>query len=160
MKIRSIIVTAMSGLCLVASHGHAQSAPAVDETQKSAAAVIAVDNHWGEAENSGDVAYLDRLLLPEYRSVNPNGTVHPKAALLAHARKNLEPGAAAAAAAATIEYRKTHPHTTSVVLQGNTAVATFASAKPGSADAVMSCDIFVYIDGHWHAIYSQHSSAQ
>lgn len=158
MKIASIVITGVSGLCLIASHGLAQNVPATDETQKSAASVIAVDNHWSQAENTGDVAYLDQMLLPEYRSINPNGTVHPKAALLAHARKNLEPGAAAAAIAASAEYRKGHPHSTSVVLQGNTAIVTFGSANPGS-ESVMSCDIFVYIDGHWHAIYSQHTTA-
>ena len=37
----------------------------------TAAAVIAADKGWTIAEEKGDVAYVEALLLPEYRSISP-----------------------------------------------------------------------------------------
>lgn len=158
MKTSNVLAAMVSALCVAASHGYAQSSPASIETQKSAAGVTAVDDHWSSAETDGDTAYINRMLLPEYRSVNPNGTSHPKAAIIAGAAKNIAGHAAAVAAVA--EYRKNHPHGTTVVLQGNTAILTFYSTVLGPEKGIMSSDIFVYVDGRWRGLYSQHSSAQ
>ena len=54
---------------------------------KTAAAVIADDDGWSRAEETGDVSYINHLLLPAYRSVNADGSVHDKAAILAGAKK-------------------------------------------------------------------------
>lgn len=159
MKTILIVVAAAAGMCLTASNSYAQSDSSSDETQKSAAAVIAVDQHWSRAELGGDFAYVDQLLLPEYRSVNANGSVHPKAAILASARKNI--GSSATSVAASIAaYRKAHPYGTSVALQGNTAVITFYSEMLGPEKGVKSSDILVYVDGRWHALYSQHTQVE
>ncbi|MHB1058486.1 MAG: nuclear transport factor 2 family protein [Rhodanobacter sp.] len=134
----------------------AASAAGIDETARSEAAVIAVDQHWLEAELDGDTAWLDGMLLPGYRSVGADGAVHTKAAIVAHAAKNR----------GNVEERrkveawlKAHPSGKSVVIQGNTAILSFYDPAKGTASDVRSSDIFVYVDGRWHALYSQHSGA-
>ena len=54
---------------------------------KTAEAVKTADDNWEKAEERGDVAYVDDLLLSGYRSVNADGTVHDKEAILANTRK-------------------------------------------------------------------------
>lgn len=131
-------------------------AAGVDETTRSEAAVIAVDQHWLEAELGGDTAYLDDLLLPEYRSVGVDGVAHPKAAIMAHAAKNRGSDEERNKVEAWL---KTHPSGKSVVIHGDTAILSFYDPALGVAKGVRSSDIFVYVDGHWHALYSQHSAA-
>jgi hypothetical protein len=46
----------------------------------------------------------------------------------------------------------------SAVIQGDTAVVTFYLKPLGPEKGIMSSDIFTYVDGGWHAIYSQHTS--
>ena len=48
---------------------------------------------------------------------------------------------------------------TSVVITGDMAVLTFTLNKPDTPKRVMSSDIFVYREGRWHALYSQHTAA-
>ncbi|WP_404629509.1 nuclear transport factor 2 family protein [Dyella ginsengisoli] len=127
----------------------------MDETTHDAAAVIATDDHWLQAEVSGDTAYLAQLLLPSYRSVSPDGSVHPRAAILAHAAKNRGSDQARRQVEA---WRKTHPSHPSVVIQGDTAVLSFQAGDAATPGVVRSSDIFVYVDGHWRALYSQHSA--
>jgi len=142
------------------SIAHAQATRAAREAQKTVAAVKAVDDHWGEAEVHGDTAYLSRLLLPGYRSVSPNGAAHSRSQILAGAARNIAPDAAAKAVADSATYANAHPSGVSVLLQGNTAVLSFYSKKLGPEKGVKGSDIFVYTDGGWHAIYSEHSTAQ
>jgi hypothetical protein len=118
--------------------------------------VVAIDNAWEKAEESGDTAYIDALLLPDYRSVNVDGSSNDKAAILALARKN---ASSTKRATADEEWRVTHPYLMSVKIIGDTAVLTFTLNKPDSPRRIMSCDIFVYREGHWRALYSQHSTA-
>jgi hypothetical protein len=122
---------------------------------KTAEAVKAADEGWTKAEETGDVSYVDNLLLDGYRSVNPDGTVHDKAAILANTRKH----AGSTEYAAKIQkWTADHPYGTDVFLQGDTAVVTFYSKPLGPQKGIMSCDIFTYVDGQWHAVYSQHTS--
>lgn len=118
------------------------------------AAVIADDNAWEKAEEAGDTAYIDRLLLPEYRSINVDGSINDKDAILAGARKSSPERTAKIHA-----WLAAHPQKTSVIIIGDTAVLTFALARSGGSTPIMSCDIFVYRDGHWRALYSQHTAA-
>jgi transcriptional antiterminator Rof (Rho-off) len=134
----------------------AASAADVDETGRNEAAVIAVDQHWLEAELDGDTAWLDDLLLPEYRSVGADGAVHPKAAIVAHAAKNRGNDAQRRKMEAWL---KAHPSGQSVVIRGDTAVLSFYDPAKGAASDVRSSDVFVYVGGRWHALYSQHSAA-
>jgi hypothetical protein len=127
---------------------------AADETAKTAAAVMAVDQHWLEAEESGDVAWLDGMLLPGYRSVGVAGSFATKAVILAHAGKNRGSQAMKQKVAA---WQKAHPVEQQVTLQGDTAILSFVSASPATKGKLYSADIFVYVDGHWRALYSAHT---
>lgn len=130
-------------------------AAGVDEAGKTEAAVMAVDQHWMDAELDGDSAWLDAMLLPEYRSVGADGTVHPKAAIIAHAAKNRGNDAERHKVEAWL---KANPLGKSVVIRGDTAIITFYDPQLGPKNGVRSSDIFVYQGGHWHALYSQHSA--
>lgn len=127
----------------------------VDESARNAAAVIAVDQHWLEAELGGDTAWLDDLLLPEYRSIGADGAVHPKAAIMAHAAKNRGSDTERRKVEAWL---KTHPSGKSVVIHGDTAILSFYDPAKGAANDVRSSDVFVHVHGRWHALYSQHSA--
>jgi hypothetical protein len=132
------------------------AAPSATPQPKTAAAVIAADDGWEKAEESGDVAYVDNLLLPDYRSVNADGSVHDKAAILANTKNNVgSPDHAAKVA----KWQAAHPMDTAAVIQGDTAIVTFHLKPLGPEKGIMSSDIFVYRDGEWHAIYSQHTDA-
>jgi hypothetical protein len=124
---------------------------------KTAAAVIAADEGWSKAEETKDVAYVDNLLLPGYRSVSPDGSVHDKAAILAHMQTSMS---VADRTAAVEKYRAAHPYETSALIAGDTAVLTFHLKAQPPEKGITSSDIFVYRDGQWHAIYSQHTDAE
>lgn len=133
-----------------AGASHAQPA----QEPHTAAAVIAADKGWAVAEEKGDVAYVDAILLPEYRSISPDGRVHDREAILTSTRT------ASPERAATIEkYLADHPTEMAVVINGDIAVLTFI-AKNDTKKPIRSCDIFVYRAGHWRAIYSQHTTAE
>ena len=138
----------------IAAASAAQAAASPDETGRTEAAVIAVDQHWLEAELGGDTAWLDAMLLPEYRSVGADGAVHPKSAIMAHAAKNRGSDEERRKVEAWL---KTHPSGKAVVIRGDTAILSFYDPAKGAASDVRSSDIFVYVDGRWHALYSQHS---
>ncbi len=122
----------------------------------TAAAVIADDSSWSKAEATGDIRYLDALLLPEYRSVNADGKWGDKGAILRGATRRVSDSSAAARVQA---WRSAHPSLTSAVINGDVAILTFALDKGGDPKPIMSCDVFVYRDGHWRALYSQHTDA-
>ncbi|MFC5864030.1 nuclear transport factor 2 family protein [Acidicapsa dinghuensis] len=120
------------------------------------AAVIADDKRWDKAEESGDTAFIDALLLPEYRSISSDGSTHDKAAIIANARRNVN---SPERAAAIEKWRTAHPQLINVKITGDTAILTFSLDKPAVPKPVMSCDVFVYRDGRWRALYSQHTEA-
>lgn len=136
----------------------AAAAPAIASEPKTAAAVIAADDAWLHAEVSGDGDFLDRLLLPEYVSIGSDGKVTGKAKIVANARARTD-DAKEKLAAVIYAWKAAHPTRADVTIIGDTAILTWVLAKPGDAEPVSSCDIFVYRDGQWHAIYSQHSTA-
>jgi hypothetical protein len=121
---------------------------------KTAEAVKAADDGWEKAEETGDVSYVDNLLLDGYRSVNADGTVHDKAAILANTRKH---AGSTEYAAQVRKWEADHPQGTDVVVRGDTAVVTFYLKPLGPEKGIMSSDIFTYVDGQWHAVYSQHT---
>ena len=125
-----------------------------DATARSAAAVIAVDKHWSKAEVDGDTAWLDGMLLPQYRSIGADGKVTTKADILAHAAKNHGSKATRQMIAA---WRKAHPSSKKVTLLDRIAILSFVSGAPATRGKLYSSDIFVYVDGRWHALYSQHT---
>lgn len=128
------------------------------ERQMTVAGATAVEAHWSRAEIDGDTSYLEQLLVPGYRSVNADGSIHRKSAIVAGAGRNGTRRAAAAAAADS--FLKVHPARTSLLLYGNTAIATFVSLVPSQHEVVRGVDVFAFTDGRWHALYSQHNNAQ
>ena len=134
----------------------ALAASSATHQPKTTAAVIAADDGWDKAEETGDTAYIDNLLLPDYRSVNADGSVHDKAAILASAKKHVSSPDYAAKAA---KWRAAHPTGTLAMVHGDMAILTFYLKPLGPEKGIMSSDIFVYRDGQWHAIYSQHTDA-
>jgi hypothetical protein len=138
------------------AHAQEAGAPGVDETQHSEAAVLAVDEHWSIAEMTGDSAWLAGMLMPDYRTVNTDGTAHDKPALLAGATKH-PPMSAAEAQSKLADYIKQHHVGSHVVMHGDTAVISFYDTTLGLQKGIASADVFVYQDGRWHALYSQHT---
>lgn len=145
--------------CVLASPARAKdSTPAnAKETQRTEAGAIAADEHWSLAEGTGDIAYLDQMLLPEYRSVNTDGTAYSKEQLVKGAAKR-SGTSVATAMAKMAAYKQAHPYGTSVVLHDNLAILSFYDPALGAQKGVASSDVLVYTDGRWHAIYSQHTS--
>ena len=137
--------------------GAAPAAPYRPSTPdaRTAEAVEAVDDAWSKAEESGDVAYVDWLLLPGYRSVGHAGEITTKDGILANTRPH--PGSADRAAKIAA-WRAAHPPS-EVSIFGDTAILTWVSTKPGAPRPISSVDVFTYRDGHWRAVYSQHTDA-
>jgi hypothetical protein len=111
-------------------------------TPSDSDAIRQIERHWLEAEFRGDTAYLRQLLLPNYRTVGPNGT-RDRAAILARALQH------AAAHDSVPSGGQSGPE---VQVVGATAIATFT--RP---DTSSSADVFVLDHGAWHAFYSQHT---
>ena len=148
----SVGVLSSVALLLLSMTANASAKP----QPRTAAAVIAADNGWSKAEETGDTAYVDNLLLPDYRSVSPDGSVHDKAAILASTKKNI---GSTARSAADLKWQAAHPYDTSAVIVGDTAILTFRLKSAAQDKGILSSDIFVYRDGSWHAIYSPHTDA-
>lgn len=147
------IVAALSVLLLVLPViAGAAAVPA----PRTAEAVKAADDSWMEAEIRGDGAFLSDLLLDGYVSVDPAGKVTTKQQIVAGATKR---GRSETFAREVERWRAAHPSEAAVTMFGDTAVLTWNSANPGSATPVHSSDVFVYRDGRWRAIYSQHSTS-
>ena len=155
----ALMVASMAACLLVlpARAGTAPSNPA--ESQKTAVGAIATDEHWSMAEYMGDTTWLNQMLLPEYRSVNADGKAYSKERIVAGAAKRGHDDLAAAQAKVAA-YRKSNPYGTSVVLHGDTAILSFYDLKRGPQDGVQSSDILLYVDGQWHALYSQHGDPE
>jgi hypothetical protein len=124
---------------------------------KTAAGVIAVDDHWSAAESGGDSAWLEGMLMPEYRSVDVDGKFTTKAAIVAHAVKSR--GSQTMKQQMTI-WERAHPVEKKVTIQGDTAILSFLSASPTTKGKLYSSDIFVYVNGRWRALYSQHTELE
>lgn len=127
--------------------------PALAAEPKTPEAVKAVDDAWGDAEAKGDAAFVDRLLLPEYRSIANSGRTTTKAEIVAHTTRDRAPDYARKVA----DWKAQRPSRAEVTLTGDTAIVAWTSTAPGAA--VYSCDVFVYRDGRWRGLYSQHTGA-
>ncbi len=154
-----VLATAMAAAFLLGIGGVSAVARAgeqrhVDETARTPAAVMDVDQHWLEAEVGGDTAWLDAMLLPDYRSIGSDGKVSGKSAILESAKKNRGSNTMRKQVDAWLA---THPSRQSVVLHGDVAILSFSDPKTGR---IRSSDIFIYKDGGWHALYSQHSKTE
>jgi len=154
---RTALVLAM--LCAAGSGLAAKgpTPPGPHENEKSEAGVKAADDHWLRAEVDGDTDFLSKLLLPGYRSIGATGEAHSREQIIAGAVKNKDSDAMKEKVAA---WRASHPSETAVMLHGDSAVVSFYDPTLGPDKGVLSSDIFVYENGGWHAIYSQHSGSK
>lgn len=159
MNVREHLLAACLGLMLPAfavigpASAATNTGTSANETAKTATAVMAVDQHWLEAEVGGDTAWLDEMLMPDYRTVGADGKVGDKAAILRSATKNRGSDKMRKQVDA---WQKAHPAKQSVVLHGDVAILSFSDPETGR---IRSSDTFIYQDGGWHALYSQHSGA-
>jgi hypothetical protein len=153
--LRFPIVVASLCAALAATAGAPAAAraasPPTGDAARTNAAVIAVDDRWLDAEVNGDTAWLDAMLMPDYRSISSEGEVLDKPTLLEHAAKNRGSDRMRKKVNAWV---KAHPTRKSVVMRGDVAILSFSDPKTGR---VRSSDIFIYKDGAWHALYSQHA---
>lgn len=156
---RFLLAAALAAVTLLgatASAAPATPAARVDETQATEAALRAISVHWGDAELEGDVAYLEQLLAPEYRSVDAKGVSHPRAMILEHARHS----AGAAEARKTRDaFLQAHPTEMSVTIHGTVGVVSYFDPKRGVDASIRGGDIFVYEAKRWHAVFSLHNGA-
>jgi hypothetical protein len=113
-----------------------------EEARPDAAGVRAVEDHWTRAYFTGETAFLEAMLDDAYQSVGATGG-KDKAAIVDGARAF---GAANKGATAP-----TLPPTSKIEVRGQTAVVTHLNPTDRSVD------VFYYRDGHWRAIYSQHT---
>jgi len=120
------------------------------ETDKTAAAVKCVEDHWQQAFLGGDAKYLGELLSDGYFSYTPVGVGRDRAAVVTLAQ----------------DYAKKHagePATPSsgpgpdIQMRGDVAVVFWHAAD---GKALASVDTFYWADGRWHAWYSQHAGAK
>jgi hypothetical protein len=124
---------------------------------RTEAAVREASDDWLAAERRGDVAALDRRLMPEYQDITSSGQVHPRSALIAHAANLKDPSTVPAKQLAA-EFRKAHPVVEKVIIARDTAVLSYHSTDPQTEDAVRSIDVFVYDHGRWRALVSMHNN--
>ena len=94
--------------------------------------------------------------LPGYRSIGADGKTTDREAILRSTRRH---GASPDYKAKVAAWRLQHPSHGEVALFGDTAILTWVSDAADSRGKVQSCDIFVYRDRHWRAVYSQHVGA-
>jgi hypothetical protein len=133
-------------------------ATTVDETQPTEAALRAIVDHWGDAETDGDVAYLEQLLVSEYRSIDAKGASHVRAGIVDHAKRNR--GHAAEAHKARDAYRQAHPTEKAVVIHGPVGVVSYYNPHRGLDSSIRGSDVFLYEGNRWHAVYSLHNGAE
>jgi hypothetical protein len=127
------------------------------EEAMTEAGVRAVEEHWTLAEGTGDTGFLEAMLAADYRSVNADGKAISKSTIVEHAARNKGSDKGMQEIEA---YRKAHPYGEAVAMHQNTAIVTFYDPQLGAQNGVKSSDIFIYVDGHWHAMYSQHSAVK
>jgi len=139
-----------------APSSRASAAAFGDETQHTEAALRAIVHHWDDAEQTGDISYLEELLVPEYRSVDAKGESHPRAMILQSARRNATSDAASKAAEA---FKKAHPTEIAVVIRGEVAIVSYFNPHRGLDTSIRGSDIFVYEGNRWHAVHSLHNGA-
>jgi hypothetical protein len=120
-------------------------------------AVKAVDAVWLDAEINGDYKFLEWFLLDGYESIDATGSILSRSALISARRQR---GRSDEFANAVRDWREKHPNHADVKIYGDTAVLTWVADDLTSKTPVYSCDIFIYQNHNWHAIYSQHSTAE
>jgi hypothetical protein len=148
----SIIIAAAFTLSATAIH-----AKDLQIEPKTDAAVLAASDDWLAAERRGDVAALEQRLMPEYQDILPNGHVHPRSALIAHAANLKDPSTVPAKQLAA-EFRNAHPVVEKVIITGDTALLSYHSTDSQIEDEVRSIDVFVYNQGRWRALVSTHNA--
>src|SRR5437660_1597037 len=108
MTIRKPIALLLCGLIAAAPACARALPPGVQAEARTEAAVREASDDWLAAERRGDVAALDRRVMPEYRDIEPDGRAHFRPGMLAYAAHLKEPSTVPAKQLAA-EFRKAHP---------------------------------------------------
>ena len=103
----------LASFMLAAGSGMAQAAE-----PRTPLAVIAADRAWGQAEIDGNAAFVERLLLPEYRSISGAGAITTKQQIVDSTRAR---GASLEYAAKVAAWKEQHPSEPMVAFSGRTA---------------------------------------
>ena len=133
----------------------AASAASPSAEPRTEAAVRDASDDWLAAAKRGDVAELDRRVMPEYRDIEPNGRIHFRPEQMARVAALKNPSTVPLKELAA-EFRKAHPAIEKVVISGDTALLSYHAADPQASDDVLSMDVFVYNEGRWRALASIH----
>ncbi|HEY9133257.1 MAG TPA: nuclear transport factor 2 family protein [Dyella sp.] len=149
----AVLLLSMTGLGATFVYAANHAGTSDGESAMSEAGVRAVEDRWSMAEATGDTDFLGTMLAPAYRSISGEGKTLTRTALLEHAAKNKGTDEGLRKMEA---YKKDHPYGTLVTMQGNSAVVNFYDPARGAQEGIMGADIFIYADGRWQAIYSQH----
>jgi hypothetical protein len=149
MQMRLLVIAAISLVTAL---------PASGAEPRNEAAVVAADDSWLKAEVSGNGDYLDGLLLPGYMSVGAGGKITSKAQIVAKARARTRQELVQLAEQVAT-WKAAHPVHPDVTIAGDTAILRWVATQSDGTASVSSSDMFLYRDGRWRAIYSQHTSA-
>src|SRR5271155_3909849 len=131
----------------------AETPPAMNNDRpdaRTAEAVKAADAACLDAEINGDYKFLEWFLMDGYESISATGSIFSRAALIENRRRR---GRSDEFAKQVREWREQHPNHAEVKIYRDTAVLTWVSDDRGSKTPIYSCDIFIYQNRHWHAIY-------
>lgn len=154
---RSWIIAAIvciSPIAAIVAEAAEDQPKVVDEHLRTEGAIWAVEEHWSQAEATGDTAFLSQFLLADYRSITADGRTHLRDSIIAGAAKRRVTSAGLEELRA---YRDSHPTRKTVVMVGDMAIVTFHDANQDMTHDVRSSDVLVYRGGSWHAVYSQHT---
>ena len=113
--------------------------------------LIALDRAWGEAAQRGDMAALERILAPEYVSVNPLGRTVTRAEDLADIRAN---AGTPSTITATFDDYTVQAHGDFAVLTHRTRQTGTENGQPVNREG-RTMHAFVRRNGRWQVIYSQ-----
>ena len=105
MTRRFLLMMAVCPLLIGSQPSHA----APRNKPKTAEAVRAVDDAWAHAEISGNAAFVDALLLPDYRSVGSDGKITGKKAIVDRVRGRHSPESVTTAAQEVAAWKAIHP---------------------------------------------------
>lgn len=106
-------------------------------------AILDAEDGWNRAAATGDAAFLEALLAPEYVSISVNGSAHTKQQLVSSAKRRTGQNP---------NWKAPPPNpTVTIDLMGDVAIVHYRAATS------LGIDVFNRRAGHWVAVYSQHT---